>query len=287
MSSLFSKSGLRALTRTQQSSILSPRQLLKQILVMQSIYYFIGFVLILFMSLVSEQAFSLRLIFSWEPVRNDTTVGWTLVLLWLLDTFFSVLALTIVVGRSKLALDFTLTLHGIHFVICWVVSGQFPRSGLWWGLQAVSILLMLGLGTWSTQWRELRATFFEPIQMAPTAGVTTNGGSGFGNGLGVGDVEGGDLGSGLFTAPGHYSEEFELQPAAEASKKPILSNINNKQRSTDLGVKKSIDSSHGDDTTAANRPADLGFGADEESDDEGDITAGSKLLRSDRRSSGY
>lgn len=55
---------------------------------MQSIYYFIGFVLILFMSLVSEQTFSLSLIFSWEPVRNDTTVGWTLVLLWLLDTFF-------------------------------------------------------------------------------------------------------------------------------------------------------------------------------------------------------
>lgn len=254
---------------------------------MQSIYYFIGFVLILFMSLVSEQTFSLSLIFSWEPVRNDTTVGWTLVLLWLLDTFFSVLALTVVVGRSKLALDFTLTLHGIHFVICWVVSGKFPRSGLWWGLQVVSILLMLGLGTWSTQWRELRATFFEPIQMAPGAGSAANRGSGFGNGLGVSDMEGGDLGSGSSTAPGQYSEEFELQPAAEAPKKSILSSINNKQRSTDLGVKKSIDSSYADDPAAARRSADVGFGADEESDDEGDITAGSKLLRSDRRSSGY
>ncbi|KAF5094616.1 hypothetical protein D0Z00_003468 [Geotrichum galactomycetum] len=148
---------------------------------------------------------------------------------------------------------------------------------------------MLGLGTWSTQWRELRATFFEPIQMAPTAGAAINGGSGFDNGLSGGDTEGGDLGSGSFTTPGHYSEEFELQPAAEASKKSILnsSNSNNKQRTTDLSVKKSIDGSHGDDTTAASRPADLEFGADEETDDEGDITAGSKLLRSGRRSSGY
>lgn len=241
-------------------------------------------VLILFMSLVSEHPFSLNLVFSWEPVRNDTTVGWTLVLLWLLDTFFSVLALTVVVGRSKLALDFTLTLHGIHFVVCWIVSGKFPRSGLWWGLQVVSILLMLGLGTWSTQWRELRATFFEPIQAISASDSARN--QNRNSGSASDETEGGDLGSGTFTAgaPSHYYEEFELQPTSEPSKKPILSS--SKRQSTDLGVKNTGDKQK-DNVIANSWSASKDFNTEEESDDDGDITAGSKLLQGDRRSNGY
>lgn len=236
------------------------------------------------MSLVSEHPFSLSLVFSWEPVRNDTTVGWTLVLLWLLDTFFSVLALTVVVGRSKLALDFTLTLHGIHFVICWVVSGKFPRSGLWWGLQIVSILLMLGLGTWSTQWRELRATFFEPIQGISAADSARN--QNRNSGSASDETEGGDLGSGAFTAgaPSHYYEEFELQSTPEPSKKSILSS--SKRQSTDLGVNNTGDKQK-DNIIANSGSANKDFNTDEESDDDGDITAGSKLLQGDRRSNGY
>lgn len=142
-------------------SYLSPRPLFFQIITLQSIYYGIGFILILFTCIVSgTPPFSLRLVFSWSPVRSDTTLGWTLFLLWLFDTFFSVVALTVVVGRSKLALDFTLTLHGINLVVCWIVDGKFPASGLWWALQFTSIILMVSLGTWTSQWRELRVTFF-------------------------------------------------------------------------------------------------------------------------------
>ncbi|VVT46734.1 uncharacterized protein SAPINGB_P001360 [Magnusiomyces paraingens] len=145
-------------------SYLAPRHIFWQIVTLQLIYYGIGLLLILFTCMVAGRPpFSLKLVFSWSPVRHDTTVGWTLVMLWLLDTIFSVIALTVVVGRSKLALDFTLTLHGINLVVCWIVEGSFPTSGLWWGLQFTSIILMVSLGTWSSQWRELRNTFFSNV----------------------------------------------------------------------------------------------------------------------------
>lgn len=147
-------------------SYLSPSHIFRQIVTLQLIYYGIGTALILFTCLMAGRPeFSLKLVFSWTPVTSKTTLGWTLFMLWLLDTVFSVIALTVVVGRSKLALDFTLTLHGIHLVICWFVDGRFPASALWWGLQFLSIILMVILGTWTTQWRELRATFFENVPL--------------------------------------------------------------------------------------------------------------------------
>lgn len=221
------------------SNMFGPRQLLQQILVMQSIYYLIGFILILFTCIVSGEPFSLKVVFSWEPVRIDTTMGWTLFMLWLLDTFFSVLALTVVVGRSKLALDFTLTLHGIHLVVCWAVAGKFPASKLWWGLQLASILLMALLGTWTTQWRELRATFFDPeaghTPVAPSVSRP------------------------LVASQDHY-DDFELQDTPEspalAQTPPALAGQTSKLPSAP--------------------PLDENYDSE---DDTGDLTAGSKLLR--------
>lgn len=239
---LFSKGGNggRA-SLSLPSNMLAPRQLFQQILLMQSIYYFIGFVLILFTCMVSGDPFTLATVFSWEPVRVDTTMGWTLFLLWLLDTFFSVLALTVVVGRSKLALDFTLTLHGIHLVVCWIVSGKFPASKLWWGLQVVSILFMVLLGTWTTQWRELRATFFDTSaseRVLPSHELNS---------------------SSRHVAPVSQDQydEFELQDG--------------------LVPNKSTSKSNGLDT-ATNKALDK-LQDEFDSDEEGDITAGSKLMR--------
>ncbi|CAN6674442.1 protein Sys1p [Trichomonascus vanleenenianus] len=145
----------------RQVDSLAPKRLLYQIMLLQVVYYVIALALVSFYYIISGLQFRVGYVFSWEEVRYDTTTGWVLTLLWLLDTFFSVAAMTIIVGRSKLALDFTLTLHGINVLVTWLVSGKFPASLMWWGLQIVSILLMVALGTWTSQWRELRATFFE------------------------------------------------------------------------------------------------------------------------------
>lgn len=246
----------RGLSSSLASNMLAPRQLLQQILVMQGIYYLIGFILILFTCIVSGDSFTMSMVFSWEPVRIDTTMGWTLFLLWLLDTFFSVLGLTVVVGRSKLALDFTLTLHGIHFMVCWCVAGKFPASKLWWGLQVVSVLLMLLLGTWSTQWRELRATFFDPVPEAKTA--QTLGGP-----------------SNTADALQQQYDEFELQESAPSPKASVspqtASTVVSNPQLTSPAIE-AVKMKQFDD-----------FDEEFNSEDEGDLTAGSKLLRETSR----
>ncbi|KAG5360525.1 Protein SYS1 [Yarrowia sp. B02] len=140
---------------------LTPLSLLKQILLLQTIYYTIIVILVGFSCWVSGDAFHLGLIFDWHSVHYDTTIGWTISMLWLIDTVFTVLAMTVIVGRSKLALDFTVTLHVINIVVSTLYTRALPTNGLWWLIQATSTVLMTILGTWTSQWRELRKTFFE------------------------------------------------------------------------------------------------------------------------------
>jgi hypothetical protein len=65
---------------------LAPWRILKQIAVLQALYYAVAFVLILFTALVAGEPFSLSLLWNWKTLRGDTTVGWTLSLCWLMDS---------------------------------------------------------------------------------------------------------------------------------------------------------------------------------------------------------
>lgn len=150
----------------KQSPILAPRRLALQIVQLQAFYYAIGLVLVTFTLIVLGLHWHARYVFSWEEVRSDTSLGWLLALLWIMDTFFSVLAMALIVGRSKLALDFALTLHGINLVVAWASSHRFPTSWLWWVTQVVSASVLIYLGKWASQWRELRRTFFEDYELA-------------------------------------------------------------------------------------------------------------------------
>ena len=76
-------------------------------------------------------------------------------------TMYSVLAMVIVLARSKLVLDFALTLHFLHLLITSIYLGGIPREIAWWGLQGMSSVGMVVLGGWACRWRELR-----PISIA-------------------------------------------------------------------------------------------------------------------------
>lgn len=66
---------------------LPPLTILKQIAMLQTAYYVCATVLILFTTLVAGKEFSADLVLSWRSLRGDTTVGWTLGLCWMLDSF--------------------------------------------------------------------------------------------------------------------------------------------------------------------------------------------------------
>lgn len=64
------------------------------------------------------------------------------------------------IARSKLVPDFALTIHFIHLVITSLYSHGIPDTLYWWLVQAASAALMVFLGMWACQWRELQPMAF-------------------------------------------------------------------------------------------------------------------------------
>ena len=65
---------------------LSPTRILSQIVLLQLAYYACAGILIVFTALVAGKEVSVDLLFSWKSLRGDTTVGWTLGLVWVLNS---------------------------------------------------------------------------------------------------------------------------------------------------------------------------------------------------------
>ncbi|KAJ5499620.1 hypothetical protein LT330_000476 [Penicillium expansum] len=138
---------------------LPPLKIVRKILLLQLAYYACATVLILFTTVVYGAPFSLDLVFGWDSLRGDTTIGWMLGLVWLLNCFISVIFLLVFVSRSKLVPDFALTIHFLHLIATTLYSHSLPSNLLWWGLQFASAAMMTFLGMWACQRREL-----EPIK---------------------------------------------------------------------------------------------------------------------------
>ncbi|PGH21576.1 hypothetical protein AJ80_03136 [Polytolypa hystricis UAMH7299] len=149
---------------------LPPLKIVKKIVLLQLAYYACATVLILFTALVAGTAFSPDLILSWRSLRGDTTVGWTLSFVWLLNSSIGVIFILLLVARSKLVPDFSLTIHFIHLIITSLYSHAVPTNLLWWGLQAASAAWMIFLGMWACQWRELRPIIFGGASNQSSAG---------------------------------------------------------------------------------------------------------------------
>lgn len=148
---------------------LSPNKIALQIVLLQIFYYSTASVL--FYCWAKLFGFELNVkswLFSWEYINYDTTLGLSLSVLWLLDALICVIFLTVIVGRSKLAWDFAVTIHAINLIIVLMTTGQLP-SFSWFVLQLLSSLILVFLSTWTTRWKELRDTFFEGL-VDPTVG---------------------------------------------------------------------------------------------------------------------
>ncbi len=103
----------------------------------------------------------------------------------------SVVSILILISRSKLVPDFALTLHFIHLLTVTLYTGSLPQNLLWWLLQICSSALMISLGVWTCQYRELRPINFGGSAATP-AGTSTdaaNGGSAAVEGEAHGDEE--------------------------------------------------------------------------------------------------
>jgi hypothetical protein len=96
---------------------LPPLKILGQIAALQGVYYATALVLVLFSSLVSGTRFGPDLIFGWSSVRGDTTQGWVMAFLWILDGGLVVYVPPNPVRCKHLFLEIMLVLT------CWVELG--------------------------------------------------------------------------------------------------------------------------------------------------------------------
>ena len=80
-----------------------------------------------------------------------------------------------IVARSKLVLDFSLTITFLHLVVVSLYEHELPRGVLWWAMQFLVAGIMIGGGTWACQWRELRPMSFG---LGGDGGSSAGGGSG-------------------------------------------------------------------------------------------------------------
>ncbi|KAF2704353.1 hypothetical protein K504DRAFT_473553 [Pleomassaria siparia CBS 279.74] len=149
---------------------LSPTRILSQIVVLQVAYYACAAILIVFTALVAGKEINTDLLLSWRSLRGDTTIGWTLGLIWLLNSLTCAVFILLLIARSKLVLDFALTMHFIHLIVTSLYSHAIPTNLFWWALQVCSASIMTSLGVWACQWRELR-----PIQFGGNKPKTTTG----------------------------------------------------------------------------------------------------------------
>lgn len=189
---------------------LAPLRIFTQIVILQVAYYGCAAVLILFTALVSGKEISLDLLLSWRSLRGDTTVGWTLGLVWMLNALICVVLLLLLIARSKLVPDFALTIHFLHLIVTSLYSHSLPIYWFWWVLQACSATLMTFLGMWACQWRELR-----PINFGGGGGPSRSARQGDGAAEAQGD-EGAGYGRGRGRGRGRDGAgEYEMVEMAE------------------------------------------------------------------------
>jgi len=68
---------------------LPPLKILRTILLLQTSYYAVALILLLFTVLVFGQKFSIGLVFDWNNIKRDSTLGWLIAIVWLLIAFFT------------------------------------------------------------------------------------------------------------------------------------------------------------------------------------------------------
>jgi hypothetical protein len=101
---------------------------------------------------------------------------------WLTRFCIRAVAIVVLIGRSKLVLDFALSLHAIHLIVVTLYSGQLPRHTAWWLSMAAASAVSVALATWGCRYRQL-----QPISFGGGGGTSAAGGSGGENGSGAGE----------------------------------------------------------------------------------------------------
>ncbi|KAI8586879.1 integral membrane protein S linking to the trans Golgi network-domain-containing protein, partial [Geranomyces variabilis] len=125
-----------------RASKFDPILLSAQIVALQCTYYLTASLQIFLLELLTGSPITLAHVLSPSELRTDTVLGWALSLGMLLNAGAAAYALVILVGRSRLCVDFSVTLHFLHLLATSAYSRGVPRNLWWW---VVMMLSMVGV----------------------------------------------------------------------------------------------------------------------------------------------
>ncbi|GBM34104.1 Protein SYS1 [Araneus ventricosus] len=138
-------------------SVWDPLLIISQILAIQAIFYVSLGVWIFLTDTISGYSQSLDQIFLHKAINVKDLHGRCLAGSYLLNSLCCSLALWYFVQRTKLCLDFTVTTHLIHLVLCWWYSSSFPSTFSWWLLNIICVTIMCVCGEFLCMRTEMKA----------------------------------------------------------------------------------------------------------------------------------
>ena len=141
-----STSAPSSMTGRFRSYVWDPALIISQIVSLQCVFYStLGLITALCLAMGGHSP-SLDNLFDSTSIHYSGQVNRLVMVAVVLNSLFGALALWYIVQRAKQCLDFTCTLHLLHFIVCCIYSRQFPTYFMWWLVQLVCIVLMVVIG---------------------------------------------------------------------------------------------------------------------------------------------
>ena len=131
-----------------------PSFILLQITALTSLSYVLHILLLQLNYLLFGTPLSLSRIFSSQYLDVATAAGWGSNIFVIMSSLLTAVLLSLIVGKSKKCLDFTLTTFLLHVIFSIAHSG-FPKTWDWWIVHAIGVATTACAGEWLCSRREL------------------------------------------------------------------------------------------------------------------------------------
>lgn len=147
-------------------SIWDPILIITQIITIQSIFYTsLGFWLVISDAL-SGATKSLDQLFLYDIINMKNIQGRFIIGSFFLNSLVCALALWCFVQRTRLCLDFSVTVHLLHLLACWGYNHTFPSTLSWWIVHVLCVTIMCVCGEFLCMRTEMKAI---PLSLGPKA----------------------------------------------------------------------------------------------------------------------
>ncbi|XP_035452209.1 protein SYS1 homolog [Spodoptera frugiperda] len=127
-------SKIKKLTGSFRYTQWDPCLIVSQIVAMQSVLYCSLCLIIALMQDLTGSTRTLDHIFEYHEIHIRDSEGRSVIFAFVVNAIIGAFVLWMIVGRTKLCLDFSCTYHGLHLIACWMYNGTFPTTFSWWAL---------------------------------------------------------------------------------------------------------------------------------------------------------